>query len=55
MAQQPDQAKPDTQPEDDAGKVGEHPHGIPPEVLEAEPTGLPTSDRHEGEVTPAKP
>jgi GMP synthase-like glutamine amidotransferase len=30
-------------------------HGIPPAVHDDEPTGLPNSDRHHGEVTPTKP
>ena len=30
-------------------------HGIPPAVHHEEPMGLPTSDRHHGEVTPTKP
>ena len=30
-------------------------HGIPTEVHDAEPTGLPNSDRHHGEVSATKP
>ena len=40
--------------DDKAGKVGHTDHGIPPDALEEEPTGLPTSDRHHGEIAPAK-
>ncbi len=29
--------------------------GIPDGVAEAEPVGLPTSDRHQGETAPTKP
>ena len=30
-------------------------HGIPPDAQGEEPTGWPTSDRHQNEVTPTKP
>ena len=30
-------------------------HGIPPDAQSEEPTGLPTSDRHQVETTPTKP
>ena len=30
-------------------------HGIPSQVSDDQPTGNPTSDRHETEVAPAKP
>ena len=30
-------------------------HGIPPDIHDAEPTGLPNSDRHHTEVAPTKP
>ena len=29
-------------------------HGIPDGMQDAEPTGYPTSDRHQGETAPAK-
>jgi hypothetical protein len=29
-------------------------HGVPEQTLEEEPMGLPTSDRHHTEITPAK-
>jgi hypothetical protein len=50
--------QPDELPAD--GSIGsesaEHvEHGIPPAVHDDEPTGLPNSDRHHGEVTPTKP
>jgi hypothetical protein len=29
-------------------------HGVPEQSLEEEPLGMPTSDRHHTEITPAK-
>ena len=55
MQQQPSKADPDAGVTDkDVGKVGQVEHGIPPEALEEEPKGYPTSDRHHGETAPAK-
>ncbi len=56
MANQPKQ--PDSLPPEgsvDPETVGHTDHGIPPEADKAEPTGLPNSDRHHGEVMPTKP
>ena len=39
----------------DPEEVGHTEHGIPPAAHDEEPTGLPTSDRHHGEITPTKP
>lgn len=47
---QPSQNTPATPSEHDRAE-----HGIPPEVHDAEPTALPTSDRHHTEITPTKP
>ena len=44
----------DPEPEADAARVGHTEHGIPPEALEEEPTGYPSSDRHHSEPTPKK-
>ena len=41
-------------PAPDTGKVGHTEHGVPPEAAEAEPTGLPNSDRHSTETVPTK-
>ena len=50
--QQP--AEPPSLPGKDPESVEHAHHGIPPEVHDAEPTGLPNSDRHHSEVTPTK-
>ena len=56
MAQEPQHPGPDPKTTDsDASKVGHTEHGIPPNAGEEEPTGYPTSDRHQGEIAPAKP
>jgi hypothetical protein len=50
--------QPDALPPDgsvDPGTAEPTEHGIPPAANDAEPKGLPTSDRHHGEVTPTKP
>ena len=41
-------------PSHDPAKPGPIPdHGVPDQACDAEPTGLPTSDRHHTETTPA--
>ncbi len=50
---QPDELPPDGSVE--PGTSDHAGHGIPPEANDAEPTGLPNSDRHNVEVTPTKP
>lgn len=48
---QPPETKPDgIEPDPDARKG----HGVPPGATEEEPTGMPNSDRHQTEVTPAR-
>ncbi len=53
MANQPQQPDPQTTPS--GGDGHETGHGIPPEAVNDEAKGLPTSDRHGSEVAPAKP
>ena len=50
---QPDELPPEGSIDSDTAEHTEH--GIPPAANDAEPKGLPNSDRHHGEVTPIKP
>ena len=49
---QPDELPPEGSVDPESVEHTEH--GIPPEAQDAEPTGLPNSDRHHGEITPTK-
>jgi hypothetical protein len=52
MSEQPKHPPAEHLPAPDGRHGGEH--GIPPGLTEETPTGFPTDDRHESEVTPAK-